>query len=105
MITPERDPGGLKAWEEKVKALEEKIRIQKEESENLIGEPFGTNKEKLSEIFGYPISWNHEMLKRLGYKDWEVISEESLAHISKRADLLFNPDTPFPEYPLYGGVG
>ena len=104
-ITPERDPGGLEAWEEKVKALEEKIKLQKEESDKLIGEPIGPNKQKLSEIFGYPISQSNEFLKRLGFKNRDIITEVELAHISRRADLLYNPDTPFPEYTLYGGIG
>ena len=104
-ITPERDPDGLMGWEEQVKALEEKIRLQKEESDKLIGEPIGPNKQKLSEIFGYPISQSNEFLKRLGFKNSDTITEVELAHISRRADLLYNPDTPFPEYTLYGGIG
>ena len=105
LITPERDPDGLMGWEEQVKALEEKIRLQKEESDKLIGEPIGPNKQKLSEIFGYPISQSNEFLKRLGFKNSDTITEVELAHISRRADLLYNPDTPFPEYTLYGGIG
>ena len=75
VITPERDPDGLMAWEEKVKALEEKIKLQKEESDKLIGEPIGPNKQKLSEIFGYPISQSNEFLKRLGFKNRDIITE------------------------------
>tara|TARA_R100001530_G_scaffold107379_1_gene75080 strand:- start:631 stop:3342 length:2712 start_codon:yes stop_codon:yes gene_type:complete len=105
VITPERDPGGLMAWEEKVKALEEKIKREEEAAKDLIGEKVGDVKDKLPETFGYPISWNKEMLKRLGFKDQEIITEDMLAHLSRRSDLLFNPDTPFPEYTYYGGIG
>jgi len=95
----------IKSMELQIKALEDKIKRQEEGSKPLIGEELGNVKNKLPETFGYPISWNKEMLKRLGFKDRDIITEDMVAHLSRRSDLLFNPDTPFPEYTLYGGIG
>ena len=92
-------------YENEIKALEERIKREEEGSKPLLGEELGDVKNKLPEIFGYPISFNKEMLKRLGFKDRDIITEDTVAHLSRRSDLLFNPDTPFPEYTLYGGIG
>ena len=110
-ITPERDPGGLKAWEEqkfsleqKIEALEQLIQLEEEGGKELIGEPVGINKGKLSDLYGYPISQVDSVLRKLGIKNFDIITEVELAHISRRLDLLYNPDTPFPQYNLYGGI-
>ena len=88
-----------------IKALEERIKREEEGSKPLLGEELGDVKNKLPEIFGYPISFNKEMLKRLGFKDRDIITEDTVDHLSRRSDLLFNKDPPFPEYTLYGGIG
>ena len=95
----------IKSIELQIEALEDKIKREEEAAKDLTGERVGDVKNKLPETFGYPISWNKEMLKRLGFKDQEIITEDMVAHLSRRSDLLFNPDTPFPEYTLYGGIG